>query len=432
MANRNRYPAWRLVLATALLSLAPQVQPAAAATFTVNSVADINDLTPGNGLCVAYLIVFPPYVLPFCTLRAAVEEANALPGPDRIILPAGTYPLSLAGSNEDGAASGDLDITDALVLSGAGTHETFIDGDGLDRVLDLFGGESGMTTIAGLTIRNGNLPANLPENEAGGAGIRNGTALTLRDVRLQGNRVNGAAATDAGGGLLNTASCVAENTTLDQNRAAVGGGIATLTGATLELRASTLNGNRAGRGAGLFNAGSVVAANSTVSGNRAEERPAACGGGILNQGGMKIVQGTVASNLATGSGGGLCNEGSLSLVNTLLAGNTGGNCGLARALTSLGHNLDSGRTCNLGAAGDLSNADPKLDNLALHGGATATHGLLLGSPAVDQGLDLSGAGITTDQRGIPRPQGRAYDIGAFETGPRSLVPLLVPLLLPGD
>ena len=45
-------------------------------TFPVNSTEDVNDLNPGDGLCVAYLIVFPPFVLPFCTLRAAIEETT--------------------------------------------------------------------------------------------------------------------------------------------------------------------------------------------------------------------------------------------------------------------------------------------------------------------------------------------------------------------
>jgi hypothetical protein len=36
------------------------------------------------------------------------------------------------------------------------------------------------------------------------------------------------------------------------------------------------------------------------------------------------------------------------------------------------------------------------------------------SPAIDRGVDLSGSGFASDFRGIPRPQGRAWDIGAYE------------------
>jgi hypothetical protein len=41
-----------------------------------------------------------------------------------------------------------------------------------------------------------------------------------------------------------------------------------------------------------------------------------------------------------------------------------------------------------------------------------THALLEGSPAIDKGVAVEG--ITTDQRGVARPQGRAPDIGSFE------------------
>lgn len=414
-------------IAAALLSLVTLVSPAAAATFIVNSVADVNDLTPGNGLCVAYLVVFPPYVLPFCTLRGAIEEANALPGPDRIVVPAGVYTLDIPG-REDAGGSGDLDITDSLILSGAGLDETIIDAGGLDRGFDLFGPDSEVT-ISGLTIQNGILPPGLPIPEAGGGGLRNGASLILSGVRLQGNRVNGSDQTDVGGGLFNSATCVLRNSTIEQNRAAAGGGVANKAGTMLKIQASTLTDNQAENGAGLFNEGLATIVNSTLSGNRAREGSHSSGGGLLNRGDLDLVQSTIANNQASEAGGGISNEGGLSLANTLLAGNMSGDCDLPRAIASLGHNLDSDATCGLSAANDLSGMDPKIDTLAPHGGPTKTHGLLLGSPAVDRGRDLLAEGVSTDQRGITRPQGRAFDIGAFETGPRSLVPLLAPLLL---
>ena len=51
-----------------------------------------------------------------------------------------------------------------------------------------------------------------------------------------------------------------------------------------------------------------------------------------------------------------------------------------------------------------------LGPLANHGGDTFTHALITGSPAVD----AAGGGPNTDQRGVTRPQGAAFDIGAFE------------------
>lgn len=46
--------------------------------------------------------------------------------------------------------------------------------------------------------------------------------------------------------------------------------------------------------------------------------------------------------------------------------------------------------------------------------AAADWSLLATSPAVDAGLDLSSSEITTDILGVSRPQGAAYDMGAYE------------------
>jgi hypothetical protein len=79
----------------------------------------------------------------------------------------------------------------------------------------------------------------------------------------------------------------------------------------------------------------------------------------------------------------------------------------------LGHNLFSDTPGVALDPTDLINTDPLLGPLADNGGPTLTHALLPGSPALDAGVAV--AGVTTDQRGIPRPQGSAPDIGAFES-----------------
>ena len=60
------------------------------------------------------------------------------------------------------------------------------------------------------------------------------------------------------------------------------------------------------------------------------------------------------------------------------------------------------------------------------GGPTSTHALLAGSPAIDTGnpsgcTDDTGVTLTTDQRGVVRPQRAACDIGAFELVTTSIV-----------
>src|SRR5690349_24156383 len=84
---------------------------------------------PGDGLCAD--------AGGHCSLRAAMQESNALAGEDTIVLDAGTYALTRAGSDEDASANGELDVDDDLVLQGAGDEATIIDGGALDRVLDV-------------------------------------------------------------------------------------------------------------------------------------------------------------------------------------------------------------------------------------------------------------------------------------------------------
>jgi hypothetical protein len=56
-------------------------------------------------------------------------------------------------------------------------------------------------------------------------------------------------------------------------------------------------------------------------------------------------------------------------------------------------------------------------------GATATHALQAGSPAIDAGTctDHDGTTVATDQRGVTRPQGSTCDVGAFELEPTAPV-----------
>jgi CSLREA domain-containing protein len=90
------------------------VVPAQAKTLTVNSTTDAVAANPAGGVCETA----PGNGI--CTLRAAIQVANALPGPDTIILPAGTYTLTIPGQGEDAAAAGDLDITDDITITGGG------------------------------------------------------------------------------------------------------------------------------------------------------------------------------------------------------------------------------------------------------------------------------------------------------------------------
>jgi hypothetical protein len=91
------------------------------------------------------------------------------------------------------------------------------------------------------------------------------------------------------------------------------------------------------------------------------------------------------------------------------------------AITSFGHNLfQSTDGCTISVVlSDLKNVDPLLGPLQYNGGPTQTQALLKGSPAIDGGnpngcIDFSVTVVSTDQRGVARPQGAACDIGAVE------------------
>ena len=95
----------------------------------------------------------------------------------------------------------------------------------------------------------------------------------------------------------------------------------------------------------------------------------------------------------------------------------GGNC--AGTIIDLGHNLSSDATGAFTNIGSLNNTDPRLGPLASNGGPTLTMALLPNSPAIDAGDDTAAPDL--DQRGLPRPIGRAADIGAFEYGSPALL-----------
>jgi hypothetical protein len=63
--------------------------------------------------------------------------------------------------------------------------------------------------------------------------------------------------------------------------------------------------------------------------------------------------------------------------------------------------------------GNITGQDPLLGPLADNGGSNYTHALLPGSPAIDAGSPDCPP-PDADQRGVPRPQALACDIGAFE------------------
>lgn len=415
-----------------------------------------------------------------CTLREAVIGANtntavdscaAGSGADTIVLPAGTYVLTLAGPGENASHTGDLDILSDITIRGTGAETTIIDGGSLedpfaDRVLNVL--SAGTLTISGVTVRGGHCRS--------GAGIFNAGKLLVQDSRIVSNvtsdRFFSCWSSEAGGGgVFNRGDATISHSIVSGNVAlgytgysdadVPGGGVLNIQSAHIDL--STLSGNWSAAGGAVFNRGAVQMTDSFVAENGARfwgsalendglasvirttvtnnYESAIVNGGlngraprlrlenstvsdnssyrlmgaIVNVAGeTKVTWSTVADNQTQGIIGYM--NTAVVLMNSIVAGNGDADC--TGVMTSLGYNLDRDGTCGLHQQGDLPNSDPHLAALADNGGPVPTRALLPGSVAIDH-IPLLRCKVIVDERGLSRAGG-ACDIGAFESSGVSL------------
>ena len=163
------------------------------------------------------------------SLRSAIMAADARGGSNTIDLRNGTYNLTIAGANDDASATGDLDITGNLTIKGSGSRRTIIDGNNLDRVIEVLHGK---VTISGVTIRHGMA-------KLGGGIFNSGGQVSLSSVMVAENRAVGAdGAVGNGGGLLGGAGGNGGN-----GLAGLGGGIFNGAG-SLSISKSTISANQ--------------------------------------------------------------------------------------------------------------------------------------------------------------------------------------------
>ncbi len=293
-----------------------------------------------------------------CTLRAAVQTANSRPG-STIVVPAGRYILTIApdpskvqGRNPD-AATGDLNLTAATVLRGAGRDRTLLDANGIDRVLSI----AAPVTVTGLTVTGGvTAQHEIPFYDTGGGGISNSSNLVLDDVVVRGNS------------------------------AGYGGGIFNVPGSDLQTKNTTITGNTSGEAGGVRCDNTCTFTDSTISDNRVINpgewyRP----GGFAGRGGGVDVRGrgvvtfdraTISGNTASDAGGGInvapayldtlprqvtdrvdAPIGTVILRNSTITANTSGtpvaNCAKVFArIVSEGGNTSDDASCDLTGPGD--------------------------------------------------------------------------------
>jgi hypothetical protein len=423
---------------------------ASAAEFRVDRLGDLHVLTPGDGFCRAVLIIGEPK----CTLRAAIEEANALPGDDVIVVAEATYVLTL----------GQLLITQSVDILGEGMP--VIDANHSSRVFDVTELRTEVQVLfRSLTIRNGEMTV----AGHGGAGlvVRSGAHVELNRCRVEHNEAIGGGAGIWNEGYLRVfRSSIRDNTNTDDGLGgganARGGGILNGVGAELFVEESAVVRNFAIRAGGIFNDHYASIRDSTISGNAALNY----GAGIHNtsDGTMHIERCTITANEVTfglgedayAGGGGIANHGVLTLYTSIVAENVdpGDNPSFpyspdcanfdGATITSLGHNLiGDTRGCSyIGGLHDLVGGargvlDPELGPLSIVGASgTEQRVPLTGSPVLHAGPRCLLPSVPSspipschlvDQRGYVRANGTPaeIDIGAYEvdgTPPPFIVP----------
>ncbi len=393
---------WLLVcLGVALMSGAP----AHAATFNVNQVTDAIDADPLDGICDSDLATPGRQ----CTLRAAVMQANALAGMDKINLKSKFYALTIPPGVGVDEEEGDLDIdlsvvnANSLIIKGKG-RGTIISAGGLgDRVFEVIG--SGMA----------------------------GETLLLNKLTITGG-----SDVDYGGGIYNVSGRVAlKEVSVVGNSALNGGGIHNRNGSMLMNRSTVANNSAVFEGGGITNvfaSSSTWLNNVTIANNSAE------------QGGSGIFAATLSTtnlyNVTLTQNSSLTNSAALRVLgstvnvsNSIIAGQVSGDdCDLGTVI-SAGYNLESGTSCGLLAVGDQQNVaalnlEPTLGN---YGGKTDTVPPRWDSPAIDAADPLGCFGdknangvldlLVKDQRRFARvdfvtignsPPDAVCDVGAAE------------------
>ena len=383
-----------------------------------------------------------------------------------------------------GTQTGNVLLTDSEV-TGNTTTGSYAGGGGIATFCFNSNKPSGSSVSSGsISLVNSTVSGNSTfGRSAKGGGIRAGSGeVLLTDSVLSGNSTAGIYA--GGGGIYSAGGNVAlVNSTLSQNSTtgtdADGGGIRTTNGG-VSLTSSTLSnnstvGNSSG-GGGIFAYGvgsyftnEILLTNSTISGNFTRGTLSPGGGVSINGADVRLTNSTFSGNSSLGilsAGGAIYSQGgsvslnnstvtennagnnnaggisvsgliagpfdviSVTIQNSIVAGNTDNGSApdllgfqidnLLVEHSLIGDTAGSGVTTTTGT-GNILNQPALLAPLADNGGATLTHALLDGSPAIDAGnntlaMDEDDVPQANDQRGegFDRVFGSSVDIGAFE------------------
>lgn len=256
-----------------------------------------------------------------------------------------------------------------------------------DAVLDGFIIRNGHASNGGGMYNKGTSPTvsncTFQENSAiQGGGMYNisSAAPTVTNCTFNRNTVSGGQyTTNLGGGMLNdTASPVLKNCLFTENSADFGGGIS-VEDSSMSASNCVFSGNTANLGGGVYESDSTLTLlNCTFTQNAADK-----GGAIYDNGGFLVVRNCILwGDKATLYSPEICEFlASTIVVYSCIAGGHEGT-----------GNFDADPLL-LGTKGSMARIRPE-------------------SPCIDAGLDVGTP--DTDIRGIARPQGTGYDLGAYE------------------
>src|SRR5918992_967520 len=249
-----------VVVALLLFGLTVPAAADAAFPITVNNTRDEVDTNPGNGECRTFSGAGQ------CSLRAAIQEANASLGADTIYILPGVYELEVPTLNEDLPETGDYDIHGSLTIAkasgpGVPVGDVIIDGGfppennaeavGLDRLFEIHP-TALRVTFSNVTLREGYV-------DGDGAAIQNWSSGI---VRVENSKVLKNLATGAGGGINNADPFDYDWLPTDPIPMPLSGRI--------DIVNSTLSGNGSGAGGAAVNntsSGTVTIAGSHVTDN---------------------------------------------------------------------------------------------------------------------------------------------------------------------
>lgn len=310
-----------------------------------------------------------------CSLREAVHNANSCPGPQTINLPAGGYTLTRDGDDEDLTDTGDLDVTDDLVIIGTGAPSIH---GGIERAFHV---HSGVTAqFEGIWLADGDAIL--------GGGLINEGDLTLLSFTCNYNSVSippGGMGDAMGGCIFNTHNLYIDGGHFLANTAGFGGAIYNHDNATAIVENASFTGNEAEfHGGALWNG---VDAELTVNNSTLEMNQAGWDGGAgWNHGDLLGENLILVNNQALGEGGAIYSwtDTYTQFTNSWVTGNTATVGGGIYNNNGMMHFYESGITDNT-ATGDVGGG-------IYNNGPSPAGGLLLKNVTISNNTALGGVG----------------------------------------